>query len=68
MLGAMWLQMMFLMHADRRCWWCEGPLDPGMPSHARFCKNNGRCRANWNYNKGSGRSSKRARMEARYIR
>jgi hypothetical protein len=68
LLGAMWLQMMFLMHADRRCWWCEKPLDPGMPSHARFCKTNGRCRANWNYNKGSGRSSKRARMEARYIR
>jgi hypothetical protein len=68
LLGAMWLQMMFLMHEDRRCWWCGKPLDPGMPSHARFCKNNGRCRANWNYNEGSGKSSKHARREGRYIR
>jgi hypothetical protein len=68
LLGAMWLQMMFLMREDRRCWWCGGPLDPGRRSHARFCDNNGRCRWNWNYNKGSGKSSKHARMEARYIR
>jgi hypothetical protein len=68
LLGAMWLQMMFLMHEDRRCWWCGKPLDPGMPRHARFCKNNGRCRANWNYNEGSGKSSKHARRDGRYIR
>jgi hypothetical protein len=68
LLGAMWLQMMFLMRVDRRCQWCGKPLDPGMPSHARFCRNNGRCRANWNYNEGSGKSSKDARREGRYIR
>jgi hypothetical protein len=68
LLGAMWLQMMFLMHKDRRCWWCGKPLDPGMPRHARFCKNNGRCRSNWNYNQGGGKSSKHARREARYLR
>lgn len=68
LLGAMWLQMMFLMHEDRRCWWCGKPLDPGMRGHARFCDNEGRCRSNWNYNKGTGKSSKQARREARYIR
>jgi len=67
LLGAMWLQMMFLMHEDRRCWWCGKPLDPGMPSHARFCKNNGRCRANWNYHKGAGASSKERRRQGRYL-
>jgi hypothetical protein len=67
LLGAMWLQMTFLMHEDRRCWWCGKPLDPGMPRHARFCKNNGLCRSNWNYNKGSGKSSKHARRKERYI-
>ena len=67
LLGAMWMQMMLLMRADRQCWWCGKPLDPGMPRHARFCKdNNGRCRANWNYNNGSGKSSKGARKRARY--
>jgi hypothetical protein len=66
LLGAMWMQMMLLMRADRQCWWCGKPLDPGMPRHARFCKNNGRCRANWNYNNGSGKSSKSAKKRARY--
>jgi hypothetical protein len=66
LLGAMWLQMMFLMREDRRCWWCDKPLDPGMPRHARFCKNNGRCRSNWNYNKGGGKSSKSVRKKTRY--
>lgn len=67
LLGAMWLQMMFLMLEDRRCSWCGKPLDPGMPRHARFCKNNGRCRANWNYHQGEGKSSKEARRQGRYI-
>jgi hypothetical protein len=68
LLGAMWLQMMFLMHEDRRCWWCGKPLDPGMRSHARYCENNkGRCRANWNYHKGTGASSKEKRRQGRYI-
>ena len=66
LLGALWVQMMLLMRADRQCWWCGKPLDPGMPRHARFCKNNGRCRANWNYNNGNGKSSKSARKKARY--
>jgi hypothetical protein len=68
LLGAMWLQMMFLMRADRRCDWCKSPLDPGRRSHARFCDNDGQCRWDWNYHKGSGKSSKHARREARYIR
>jgi hypothetical protein len=67
LLGAMWLQMLFLMREDRRCWWCGKPLDPGMPSHARFCKNNGVCRANWNYHYGEGKSSKEQRRQRRYI-
>ena len=67
LLGAMWMQMMLLMRADRQCWWCGKPLDPGMPRHARFCKdNNGRCRAKWNYHNGSGKSSKSAKKRARY--
>jgi hypothetical protein len=66
LLGALWVQMMLLMRADRQCWWCGKPLDPGMPRHARFCKKNGRCRANWNYNNGNGKSSKSARKKARY--
>jgi hypothetical protein len=69
LLGAIWLQMMFLVQEDRRCWWCDKPLDPGMRSHARFCTDNGgRCRANWNYNKGTGASSKERRRQGRYIR
>jgi hypothetical protein len=68
LLGAMWLQMMFLMREDRRCWWCGRPLNPGMPRHARFCKNNGLCRSKWNYHKGSGKSSKHVRKQERYIR
>jgi hypothetical protein len=69
LLGAMWLQMMFLMREDRRCWWCGKPLDPGMRSHARFCQdNNGQCKWYWNYNEGSGKSSKEWRRQGRYIR
>jgi hypothetical protein len=68
LLGAMWLQMMFLMREDRRCWWCGKPLDPGMRSHAKFCRdNNGQCRWNWNYYKGTGESSKEKRRQRRYI-
>jgi len=44
LLGAMWLQMMFLMRADRRCWRCHKPIDPGRRSHARYCPG-ARCRA-----------------------
>ena len=68
LLGAMWLQMTFLMREDRRCWWWKGPLDPGRRSHAKYCDNNGHCRWSWNYNEGTGKSSKNTRREARYIR
>ena len=68
LLGAMWLQMMFLMREDRRCWWCGAPLDPGMRSHTRFCDNKGKCRSAWNYHQGEGKSSKERRMQSRYIR
>lgn len=68
LLGAMWLQMMFLMLADRYCWWCGKGLDPGRHSHARFCDNDGRCRAKWNYHEGEGRSSKEKRRQSRYVR
>jgi hypothetical protein len=67
LLGAMWLQMLFLMREDRRCWWCGKPLDPGRRSHARFCDNNGQCRSNWNYHSGEGKSSKERRRQGRYI-
>jgi hypothetical protein len=67
LLGAMWLQMMFLMREDRRCWWCKRPLDPGRRSHARFCDNNGRCRAKWNYYEGGGDSNKEKRRQSRYV-
>jgi hypothetical protein len=68
LLGAMWLQMMFLMRTDRRCWWCEKPIDPGRRKHARFCDNNGVCRSNWHYHEGEGKSSKEKRRQARYAR
>jgi hypothetical protein len=67
LLGALWNQLMFLKRADRRCWQCHKPIDPGRRSHAKFCDNNGRCRSNWNYRKGSGKSSKEKRRQARYV-
>ncbi len=68
LLGAMWLQMMFLMRTDRQCWWCGKPIDPGRRSHAKFCDNKGLCRANWNYHEGNGDSSKGKKRQARYRR
>jgi hypothetical protein len=65
LLGAMWLQMMFLMRADRRCWWCNAALDPGRRSHARYCNDD--CRSAWNYNKGEAKSSKVAREHTRRV-
>jgi hypothetical protein len=67
-LGAAYLQMMFLMRADRRCWNCGRPIDPGRRSHARFCDNDGKCRSSWGYHKGEGKSSKEKRRQARYVR
>jgi hypothetical protein len=67
LLGAMWLQMMFLMRADRLCWYCHKPIDPGRRSHARFCDNNGKCRQKWNFHQGRGKSSKVAREQSRRV-
>jgi len=58
LLGAMWLQMMFLMRADRRCWHCGRPIDPGRRSHAKFCDNGGKCRANYAYHSGGQKEVK----------
>jgi len=88
LLGAMWLQMMWLRSAPAdevdRCPWCgktiafepqpEQPeIGPGSKENARrkyrprddktFC--NPRCRANWNYHFGEGKSSKHARKRER---
>lgn len=84
LLGAMWLQMMWLMLSySLRCEWCGKLLDidteQGFESIAdasiagkrklrsdkRFCDNNGRCKAKWNYHRGTGASSKEARRERR---
>jgi hypothetical protein len=84
LLGAMWLQMMWLMSASgediHRCPSCrktvrfepspEQPeIDPGLKKNAHkkhktradkiFCDD--RCKANWNYHFGEGKSSKYAR-------
>jgi hypothetical protein len=47
LLGAMWLQMLVIMRADRKCRWCNKALDPSMRSHAKFCRNNGKCKGAW---------------------
>jgi hypothetical protein len=58
LLGAMWLQMMFLMRADRRCRYCGRPIDPGRRSHAEFCDNGGKCRAKYAYHSGGQEEAK----------
>ncbi len=75
LLGAMWLQMMWLLTAEtrpRRCDWCRRviALEEGARSDQRFCrdkgtKNSSKCRQKWNYHEGSGKSSKAARKEDR---
>jgi hypothetical protein len=88
LLGAMWLQMMWLMLSRvRRCEWCGRLLnvDPeqeqGMQADLiadgrrkprndkRFCPSLGgiknKCKADWNYHRGTGKSSKEARRRAR---
>jgi hypothetical protein len=84
LLGAMWLQMMWLMlDKPRQCLWCGKIIDVDefeqeddiywqlgderrrTRSDKKFCDNNGRCRAKWNYHRGSGKSSKQARKRAR---
>lgn len=68
LLGAAWLQMMWLMLGDhgfcRRC----GSLLDRTRRDKRFCDNNGKCRAAWNYHNGAGKSSKAVRRQARYKR
>lgn len=76
LLGAMWLQMMwFLTGKTRRCEWCYEVLVPEESSTGRgnrkrrtrsdksFCSS--KCRANWNYNYGTGKSGKFARKKTR---
>jgi hypothetical protein len=88
LLGAMWLQMMWLMLSRvRRCEWCGRLLDvdPEQEQGAqiariadgrrkprndrRFCPSRGgvkdKCKADWNYHRGTGKSSKEARRRAR---
>lgn len=84
LLGAMWLQMLWLMLGrPRRCEWCGKLLDvdteQDLESAAdtnisgkrkprrdrRFCDNNGRCRAAWNYHRGVGKSGKAVRKKRR---
>lgn len=87
LLGAMWLQMMWLMRGQpRRCEWCGKLLDvdseqdeelqiggAGMRrkprNDRRFCPSRGgvkdKCKADWNYHVGGGKSSKEARRRAR---
>jgi hypothetical protein len=61
LLGAMWLQMMFLMRVDRRCKNCKRPLDPGMRSHAKFCPNGGKCKAAWHDQQKKARKQRGSR-------
>lgn len=61
LLGAMWLQMMWLMLGERNhCRWC-GTLFQQTRRDKRFCNNGGKCRAAWNYHEGEGKSSKRGK-------
>lgn len=66
LLGAMWLQMMWLMVAeDNTCEWCGEPfevVDAGRKR--RFCRGT-TCRQDWNYHAGTGKSSKAAKKRKR---
>jgi hypothetical protein len=66
LLGALWLQMMFLMRADRHCWHCGRPIDPGRRSHAKFCDNHGKCRANYAYHSGGHKEAKEQKRRRGY--
>jgi hypothetical protein len=68
LLGAMWLQMMFLMRADRRCRYCGSPIDPGRRSHAKYCDNNGKCKADYAYNFGGQKEAKKQQRRQGYRR
>lgn len=63
LLGAMWLQMMWLMLSKpRHCLWCKNALPAKARSDKKFCDAD--CRWNWNYHRGDGKSSKHARNAA----
>lgn len=66
LLGAMWLQMMWLMVAeDNTCRWCGEPFDPADGGRKRrFCPGT-TCRQSWNYHHGTGASSKAAKKRKR---
>jgi hypothetical protein len=87
LLGAMWLQMLWLMLGARRCQWCGRLVDiapetrqlearisdPDAPpkprSDRRFCRSRDgvkdKCKADYNYHRGSGTSNKHARKRER---
>jgi len=105
LLGAMWLQMLWLMSGKaKRCEWCgkllnielewamrlpknshtvrpnataaqiakdaedfrrANPLPRKPRNDRRFCNNDGRCKAAWNYHHGTGKSSKATRKKKR---
>lgn len=65
LLGAMWLQMMWLMLGEHnRCRWC-GALFEATRRDKRFCDNKGKCRAKWNYHHGKGSSNSGSRKKRR---
>jgi hypothetical protein len=66
LLGAVWLQMMFLMRTDRQCRHCGRPIDPGRRSHAKFCDNGGKCRANYAYHSGGQKEAKEQKRRRGY--
>jgi hypothetical protein len=67
LLGAAYLQMYWHIGARgkiTRCKQCAA-LIPDAREDQEFCRNDGRCRAKWNYHHGEGKSSKKARKRAR---
>lgn len=69
LLGAMWLQMMWLMVAeDNTCDWCGEPFElVSGGRRRRFCRGT-TCRQDWNYHAGVGKSSKAAKKQKRIRR
>lgn len=66
LLGAMWLQMMWLMLGEHNhCRWCNSLFEQTRRDK-RFC--NADCRQAWNYHNGRGKSSKRGKKRARNSR
>lgn len=66
LLGAMWLQMMWLMVAeDNKCQWCGEPFERVSAGRKRrFCAGT-TCRQSWNYHSGVGKSSRDAKKAGR---